>query len=141
MEFSRRCKLGIMAKSDPLRVANLRDFHWKPKDTLPPGAESFNVYGNPPEGNYAFYGKFPANYTVPTHWHTNDVWVAIIEGSMTVSRSGLPDVKIEHGGFLFLPEKMQYVAKCPEECVFLAYGYEPFDIFYLNEDDDPRNRK
>ncbi|MDE1852644.1 MAG: hypothetical protein KGI38_02720 [Thaumarchaeota archaeon] len=130
-----------MAQSDPLRAVNRRDFNWKPKDTLPPGAHSFNAFGNPPDGNYAFFGRFPADYTVPMHWHTNDVWVAIIEGSMTIRRTGLPDVRIERGGFFFLPGKLKYIADCREECVFLAYGYEPFDIFYLNKDDDPRNKK
>ncbi|MDV3278092.1 MAG: hypothetical protein LYZ69_06455 [Nitrososphaerales archaeon] len=130
-----------MAQSDPLRASNPRDFHWKPKETLPPGAHSFNVFGNPPEGNYAFFGKFPAKYAVPMHWHTNDVWVAIIEGSMIIRRTGWQEVRIGRGGFFFLPRKMQYIVDCPEECVFLAYGYEPFDIHYLDENDDPRNRK
>ncbi len=120
--------------------ASLGDIHWKPKNTLPPGASSANVYGTPAEGNYAFYGKFPKNYTVPMHWHTNDVWVVIVKGSMIIKRDGIPDSTIRQGGFFFLPGPMRYIAHCSEECIFLAYGYKPFDISYRDPKDDPRNK-
>jgi hypothetical protein len=47
-------------------VANPADFHWKPKETLPPGAMAANVYGDPTKGNYAFYGKFPRQVHSPS---------------------------------------------------------------------------
>jgi hypothetical protein len=120
-------------------ATNLDDLEWKPKNTLPPGADSANVYGIPSEGNYAFYARFPKGYTVPTHWHTNDVWVVIVKGSMLIRRDDSPDQTIGRGGFFFLPGAMRYIAQCNEECIFLAYGFKPFDIFYKNPKDDPRN--
>ncbi len=126
--------------SEAMVVVDVSSLSWNPKETLPPGANSANAYGIPAEGKYAFYGKFPGNYTVPMHWHSNDVWVLIVKGSMVIGRDGLPDSTIKEGGFFFLPGLMQYVAHCDEECIFLAYGYEPFDIFYRNPKDDPRNK-
>jgi hypothetical protein len=74
------------------------------------------------------------------HWHTNDVWVVIAKGSMLIRRDVFPDLTIDRGGFFFLPGGMQYVAHCNDECIFLAYGFKPFDIFYRNPNDDPRNK-
>ncbi len=122
-------------------VVNPSEFEWKPKEALPPGASSTTVHGDPAEGEYAFIARFPAGFTVPTHWHTNDVAVVLMKGSMTIRRDGRRDVAIREGGFLYLPGGMRYVAHTPAECVFLAYGSNPFDIFYANAEDDPRTKR
>ena len=134
---------NLMAQNpmDSMIVKNLQNLQWQPKKTLPPGAMSAIVYGDPIKGNYDFYAKFPKNYTVPTHWHTFDCMVIILKGSMTIKRDKFPDTTIDQGGFFTLPGKMRYVAYCSEECIFLVHGLNPFDIFYANPNDDPRNQK
>lgn len=127
--------------NDPMPVVNMKDMKWVPKKTLPPGAQVTVLFGDPAAGNYDFYGKFPAKYQVPMHWHTNDCSVVMIKGDMTIQRDGMKDVVIKQGGFFMLPGKMQYIAKCPTGCTFLVHGEKPFDIFYRNEKDDPRNKK
>jgi len=102
-------------------VANPADFHWKPKETLPAGAMAANVYGDPTKGNYAFYSKFPAKYTVPQHWHTDDCMVAIIKGSMRIDPENAASVNIQEGGFFKLPGHMRYVAHTPKETIFLVW--------------------
>jgi hypothetical protein len=131
------------ASKDPMPVANPSEFHWKPKDTLPPGANAAAVYGTPAEGHYDFFGKFPAKYTVPLHWHTNDCSVVMMKGSMVIGgrANQMPDVEIKEGGFFMLPGGMKYTAHCEKECIFLVHGEKPFDIFYTNPEDDPRNAK
>jgi hypothetical protein len=59
----------------PFPVINPAQLAWKPKDALPPGAHGALVRGDPHTGPYAFFGRFPARFTVPMHWHTNDVAV------------------------------------------------------------------
>jgi len=58
--------------------------------------------------------------------------------SMVITPEGGAASEIEQGGFFSLPARMKYVAHCAQECVFLAWGEEPFDIFYENPNDDPR---
>jgi hypothetical protein len=57
------------------RIAkNPADLHWKVKDTLPQTpspAHSAVAWGDPAKDAYAFFGKFPAGFTVPMRWHTN----------------------------------------------------------------------
>jgi hypothetical protein len=125
---------------DDMIVKNLNKLEWHPKPTLPPGAESTILFGDPAKGHYDFYGKFPAKYTVPMHWHSNECNVVIIKGSMVIKRDNAPDITVEQGGFFTLPAKMKYIAYTPKDCIFLVHGEEPFDIFYVNPKDDPRNK-
>jgi hypothetical protein len=72
-------------------VINPGDLHWKIKDTLPQKpspAHAAVAWGDPPTGAYAFFGKFPAGFTVPTHWHTNDVLVVMTKNSMVITPEG-----------------------------------------------------
>ena len=133
--FSAYCQTSV----DPMTKKDISQLEWHPKKTLPPGAMSAIAYGDPAKGHYDFYGKFPANYTVPAHWHSFDCRVIIIKGTMTIKRNGFADVTINEGDFLSLPAKMKYVAYTPQQCIFLVHGEEPFDIFYVNSNDDPRN--
>jgi hypothetical protein len=122
-------------------TVNPADFHWKLKDTLPQKpspAHAAVVWGDPPKGAYAFFGKFPASFTVTMHWHTNEVLVVMTKNSMVITPEGGEAREIKEGGFFSLPAKMKYIAHCTQECVFLAWGDKPFDIFYENPKDDPR---
>ena|SRR5438105_4983343 len=121
-------------------VINPSQLHWKPKDALPPGAYGAVVRGDPAQGPYAFFGRFPARFTVPMHWHTNDVAVVMTHGSMKIEPEHGPAATIEQGGYFFLPGKMRYVATCAQPCTFLAWGEQPFDILYERAEDDPRLR-
>jgi hypothetical protein len=139
--------MGITAAAQGVKqqhwvTRNPADFHWKLKDTLPAKpspAHAAVVWGDPPNGAYAFFGKFPAGFTVPMHWHTNEVLVVMTKNSMKITPEGGESQEITEGGFFSLPAKMKYVAQCAQECVFLAWGDKPFDIFYENPNDDPRN--
>jgi len=114
---------------------------WKPKEVLPKGAFGALLHGRLEEGPFDFFGKFPAGYTVPLHWHTNEVTVVMMRGSMVIGRPSQRDVEVEEGGFFVLPAKMQYMAHCERECMFLVHGERAFDILYANAADDPRGRK
>ena len=134
-------KPGVNLTADnPMVVKNIDQLEWHPKNTLPAGAFSSVAAGDPTKGHYAFYGKFPPNYTVPAHWHSFDCSVLIVKGSMTIKRQGLEDVTIQQGGFFTLPAKMIYTAFTEDECIFLVQGEDPFDISYLRTMDDPRKK-
>jgi hypothetical protein len=130
--------LATPAAADPLAVANPADFHWKPKDALPPGAQGAVLRGDPAKGDYDFIGKFPAKYTVPMHSHTNECIVVMRKGTMTIGRAGEKDVAIREGGLFVLPAKLAYTAHCETGCEFLVHGTLPFDIIYADPKDDPR---
>lgn len=122
-------------------VKNPGDRKWIRKDSLPQlpsPAHSATVWGDPANGAYAFIGRFPAGFTVPAHWHTNEVLVMMTRNGMVITPEGGKAVEIMEGGFFSLPAGMKYVAHCARECEFLAWGDKAFDIFYGNSHDDPR---
>ncbi len=128
----------VLAASFPL--INPGHLEWHPKPALPPGAHGAVVRGDPQVGPYAFFGRFPARFTVPMHWHTNDVAVVMTQGSMVIETEQGAVQTVEQGGYFLLPARMRYVAKCAASCTFLAWGEKPFDIFYANPKDDPRQQ-
>ena len=132
--------LALSAAAPGFPIFNPAQFVWKPKDALPPGAHGAVVRGDPQEGPYAFFGRFPARFVVPMHWHTNDVAVVMTKGSMVIEPDGGLPQSIEEGGYFFLPGQMRYVAKCARPCTFLAWGEKPFDILYADPKDDPRKQ-
>jgi len=131
---------AAMADPDPMAVVNEAEFHWKAKEALPPGAFGATLRGDPAKGAYDFVGKFPDKYTVPSHLHTNDVIVVMLEGTMVIGRATKPDVSIAKHGLFVLPAKLAYTAHCEAACVFLVHGDKPFDIIYSNPKDDPRRK-
>jgi len=121
---------------------NPNEFHWKVKAALPQKpspAHGATVWGDPQNGDYALFGKFPAGFTVPLHWHTNELLVVMIQNSMVITPEGGAPREIVQGGFFSLPAKMKYTAHCMEQCVWLGWGEKPFDIVYADPKDDPRN--
>ena len=132
---------GGTTSSDPMAVVNPSDFHWKPKDALPPGASGAVLRGDPAAGAYDFLGRFPDRFTVPLHYHTSEVVVLMVKGSMVIGRPRRPDLTIAEGGLFVLPARMAYTARCQRTCTFLVHGERPFDIIYSNPADDPRRSR
>jgi hypothetical protein len=115
---------------------------WKKMDAFPlqpaPGALGVTVLGDPgKDGDYAKFMKCPAHFAFPMHWYTNDVYVAMIRGSMSIRREGKSDAVIKEGGFFYLPSKLKSIAACDSDCRFLVWGSKVFDIFYVSQSDDP----
>ena len=133
------CPTAIAAAdTSGLPVVNPAAFHWKKKEALPPGAFGAVLRGDPAAGDYDFAGKFPDRYTVPLHFHTNEVVVVMLEGAMTIGRPKQPDVTIAEGGLFVLPARLAYTAHCDKACTFLVHGQRAFDIIYADPKDDPR---
>jgi hypothetical protein len=123
---------------DPVAVARPSELRWQPKETLPAGAFAAVAHGDPHAGPYAFYGRFPSGFRVPAHWHSADVEVILLAGTMHIERDGAAPRTIAPDEYVFLPAGLAYAAHCPEGCLFLAWGREPFDIHYVRAEDDPR---
>ena len=135
-------KEDVSAATQQWVVKNPTDLDWKLKETLPQTPSPAHVavaWGDPAKSAYAFFGKFPAGFTVPMHWHTNEVLAVMTKSSIVITPEGGIPREIQEGGFFSLPAKMKYTARCTQECVFLAWGDQPFDILYENPNDDPRN--
>ena len=110
---------------------------------LPVGAQITVLEGNPAEkGPVVMRLKFPANYTIPPHWHSMTERLTVLSGTFnvgagdTVDRSG--SQALGAGGFVSLPAQMHHYAWVKTQTIVQINLEGPFDLFYVNPGDDPQ---
>jgi hypothetical protein len=119
---------------------------WGPAPpVLPAGAQIAVLEGNPAEkGTLTLRLRFPAKYTIPPHWHSMAERVTVLSGALNVGMGDKLDrrasQKLEPGGFVSLPAKMNHFAWTAVPTVVQINLEGPFDIFYVNPADNPQTR-
>src|SRR5688572_8193679 len=89
---------------------------WGPAPpALPAGAQISVLEGNPAEeGAVTLRLRFPANYSIPPHWHSMIERVTVLSGALHVGMGDKLDrhtsQALEPGGFVSLPAKMHHFA-------------------------------
>ena len=100
------------------------------------------VTGDPGKaGSYVVRVKVPTNYQITAHWHSKAENLTVLSGDVNVGMGDKLDKnhssKLEAGGFIFLPSKMNYFLWVSGPAVFQIHAEGPFDIVYANPEDDP----
>jgi quercetin dioxygenase-like cupin family protein len=114
--------------------------------TLPPGAQIAVLHGSPAkEGPFVIRLKFPAQFQIPPHRHSKEEHVTVLSGRFGMAtgekldRAAAP--LLEAGSFVRIPSGMPHYAWTDRETVVQINGMGPFDVIYVNPDDDPRSKK
>lgn len=119
---------------------------WGPAPpALPPGAQISVLQGDPGQkGTVTLRLQFPANYTVPPHWHSMTERVTVLSGTLQVGTGDTLDRQgsqaLQPGGFVSLPANMHHYAWTTTPTVVQINLQGPFDIFYVNPSDDPQRK-
>jgi hypothetical protein len=132
----------------PLQAAdevslNKDDMKWgDAPPVLPKGAKLAVLRGDPGKpGPFTLRLNAPANYKIAPHWHSQAEDLTIISGALYLGMGDKMDAKAAHalkaGGFHYLPAKMHHYAFSKSPTVIQISGEGPFDINYLNPNDDP----
>ena len=119
---------------------------WGPAPpSLPPGAQAAVLMGHPgKEGPFVLRLRFPAGFTVPPHRHSKDEFLTVISGAFAVSsgekidRASLQPLPAQ--SFVHLPAGMPHYAVAEAESVVKINGVGPFDVVYVDPNDDPRKQ-
>ena len=120
---------------------------WGPAPpSLPAGAQISVLEGDPGQkGSITLRLQFPANYTVPPHWHSMTERVTGLSGALHVGMGDTLDRQrsqaLQPGGFVSLPAKMHHYAWTATPTVVQINLEGPFDIFYVNPADDPQRKR
>ena len=120
---------------------------WGPAPpALPAGAQISVLEGDPGQkGAITLRLQFPANYTVPSHWHSMTERVTVLSGTLQVGMGDTLDRQasqaLRPGGFVSLPAKMHHYAWTATPTVVQINLEGPFDIYYVNPSDDPQRKK
>lgn len=113
---------------------------------LPPGAQLAVLDGNPAEkGTIVMRLKLPANYKIPAHWHSTDERITVLSGTFNVGmgdKLAVPGSQaLTPGGFLYLPAKMHHFAWTSSPTVVQINLEGPFDLNYVDPNDNPQTKK
>jgi quercetin dioxygenase-like cupin family protein len=136
---------GVTSSQDHPHVLVLPDdVSWGPASPkLPPGAQFALLVGDPsiPGELYVFRAKLPAGYRVPPHWHPMDEHVTVIEGEFALGfGKEVNDSAMRHlpaGSYVSLPKEMPHYNLMKAETILQFHGIGPYDIVYVNSEDDP----
>lgn len=133
----------VFAAADDHIMITPSEIKWaKGPGFLPAGAEAAVLFGDPgAAGPFAIRLKFPDKYKVPMHFHSTDENVVVISGELmmgghdtSVALKSLPA-----GSFAHMKAGVHHQVEASGETVVQVNAMGPFDITYINPDDDPRN--
>src|SRR5215467_14937132 len=130
-------------------LSDPKEANWVPAPPmLPAGAQMAVLFGDPTKAAaYAIRLKFPANYTIPPHWHPTDENVVVVSGAVTfgmgdkLMKDAATNKTLPVGGYALMPANMNHFAYTTSESTIVLYGQGPVEFKYVNPADDPRNAK
>ena len=109
---------------------------------LPEGAQAAVLHGDPSKAApFALRLKMPAGYRVPRHWHPADEQVTLVAGDLTLSMGEAATAHAQTlgaGDYVNLPARMQHEASTKSGAVVQINAMGPFEITYVDPEDDPR---
>ena len=89
--------------------------------------------------------KMPAGYKIAPHWHSQAEDLTVISGAFNIGSGDTMDKAHAHqlnaGGFRYLPATAHHYAYANTVTVLQIHGEGPFNITYINPDDDPQKAK
>ena len=139
---------GVSFSQDRGHVVLLPDdVKWGPASPkLPAGAQMVVLVGDPsmPGALYVFRAKLPDGYSVPPHWHPMDENVTVIKGVFMLGFGERLDKaamrELPAGSYVTLPKEEPHYNEMKGETILQFHGIGPYDIIYVNSDDDPSRK-
>jgi quercetin dioxygenase-like cupin family protein len=129
--------------ADEPAIINPSSIKWADApSSFPKGAKVAVLYGDPGRaGPVTLRLMMPANYKVAPHTHTMDENLTVISGTLYLGMGEQVDTAKAHalqtGGFHHLPGKTAHYVFTKAPTVVEAHLDGPFDIVYVNPNDDP----
>jgi quercetin dioxygenase-like cupin family protein len=117
-----------------------------PPPGLPPAAQAAVLDGDPTKpGIFTVRLHAPDGYQIRPHWHSQDEHITVISGkfAMGMGDHWTPSEMHEGGpgAFMSLPSGQRHSAVMRGDTIIQISGFGPFDIFYVDPNDDPRQKR
>jgi quercetin dioxygenase-like cupin family protein len=138
--------LAASASAQTHVITALADARWGPAPPmLTPGAQIAVLAGDPSKpAPYTVRLKFPANYSVPAHFHPSDENVTVLSGDLFIGMGNKLDKQsataLGQGGYALMPANHNHFAFTTSETTILLYGIGPIGFAYVNPADEPRKK-
>lgn len=136
--------LYAQEKKDHIMFATAGEMTWAAgPPSLPKGAQMAVLEGSPmDEGIFTIRLKMPANYRISPHWHPAFEHITVIEGGFWMGRGEKFDEaalhEIKTGGFSVMAPGTRHYATTKVDTVIQLHGMGPWQLYYVNPEDDPR---
>jgi quercetin dioxygenase-like cupin family protein len=114
---------------------------------IPPGAEIAVLQGDPsvPGQEFTIRLRFPDGWAIGPHSHPNDENVTVIKGKFLIGMGDVFDttalLALRAGDFITAPANANHFAEAKGRTVIQIHGIGPFEVTYVNPEDDPRNQQ
>jgi hypothetical protein len=110
---------------------------------MPKGGKLAVLSGDPSKaGPFVMRLMAPAGYKIAPHWHTQNENLTVISGTLYLGMGEKMNTgkaqALKAGGFHYLPGKTPHYAFTKAATVVQVHGEGPFDLTYVNPDDDPQ---
>ena len=127
------------------RMITANDLKWDDVPSLPPGAKIAVIEGPMNEAvPFTVRLKFPANYSIPAHWHPAVERVTVLSGTFHMGVGDKLDpqktMPLQPGDLMIMQPQTHHFAWTKEEVVVQLNGTGPWGITYINPADDPRKK-
>jgi quercetin dioxygenase-like cupin family protein len=98
---------------------------------IPKGCEIAVLHGDPSKGNADVFFKVPANFDIPSHWHTSAERLVLVSGKLKVTYDGQKPFTMKPGMYAYGPAKAPHKASCAKgaPCVLFIAFEAPIDAF------------
>lgn len=120
--------------------------NWQQSPVLEPDLKVAVLEGNPSEpGVFTLRIKIPDGGHISPHWHPNVERVTVLSGRFLLGSGEKMDrnkvKKLDPGSYTSMPPGMRHFAIAEGETIIQLTSVGPWEINYINPEDDPRNRK
>jgi hypothetical protein len=114
-------------------------------ESLPKGAQIAVLEGDPTnEGPFVFRVKVPDRYRIPVHTHPRTERVTVIAGIFYIGMGDTFDERaakpMRAGSYGYWKAGMKHFVWTEGETIVQFHGDGPWEIKYVNPEDDPRNQ-
>lgn len=109
---------------------------WSPCPPIfPKGCEVTVLRGDPVNGRADIFLRTPANYTLPSHWHTSPEHMILVAGELHVTYEGQSPSVLKAGSYAYGPAKAKHEGRCANAgpCVLFIAFESPIDAVLTNE--------
>ena len=96
---------------------------------FPKGCEIAVLHGDLAKPNADVFLKVPANYSIPSHWHTSVERMVLVSGELHIEYTGHSPSVLKPGTYAYGPTKAPHKASCTnsEPCVLFIAFESPVD--------------
>ncbi|PSB09077.1 hypothetical protein C7B76_25760 [filamentous cyanobacterium CCP2] len=113
--------------------------------SLEPGAEVALLEGSPSEpGVFTMRIRMPDDFYISPHWHPGVERVTVISGLFQLGRGDELNREatetLEPGSYVSMPPEFRHYAIAEGDTVIQLTSIGPWEVNYINPEDDPRLR-